>query len=397
MKFSLKLPEDEQHHHNQNNHNNPLIKAKIPISMFNQPFLTSIASTTSSPSPHLSFSLSSNFPFGPSVKLSYSPTSTSSTPFSVSLKSGLGVFGSPNQSPLVFSAHFFPSPTNPTFSLHFKPQFGNFSLKKTTFSNPGNDRVSGSHSNSGVHLDSGSHSNRELGDGFVPEGSSSVWQELNLEPCGSGKDGFLNSDFMEKSGVHLNSAIESDPERPYGWKNGGKDGVLSGIAVMARTVLPVTKRVVVNMRWGVNFPANLGTKFPYLALNKIGIERIEVREEKKKKKSDESDVADMELLKGMFFWMRKDLELLENENREMKQCLEQIKLGVSGKKFRGESDVGQKKVLQQPARESSVELERWRNKKNVKEENDVKEPKKSTNQASDLESELQRAIMAAST
>lgn len=245
-------------------------------------------------------------------------------------------------------------------------------------------------------MDSESHSNRELGDGLVSEASSSVWQELKLEPCG-GKDGFLNSDFMEKSGVHFNNGIGSDPERPFAWKNVGKDGVLSGIAVMARTVLPVTKRLVVNMRWGVNFPANLGTKFPYLTLNKIGIERIEEVKEEKKKNSAESDVADMELSKGMFSWIRKDLELLEKENKEMKQTLEQIKLGASRKHFLGEeSDAVQKNVLK-PTRESSGEFERWRNKKSGKEENGRKETKKPTDQASDLESELQRAIKAAST
>ncbi|KAH7514363.1 hypothetical protein FEM48_Zijuj11G0081700 [Ziziphus jujuba var. spinosa] len=397
MKFSLKLPEDQDQNHH---HHSPLLKAKIPITMFNQPFLTSISTTTSSPSPDLSFSFSSSFPSGPSLKLSYSPTSTASNPFSISLKSGLGLFGSPNNSPLVFTAQFSPSPINPTFSLHFKPQFGNFSLKKTTFSHPDNNPVSGSYSNDAVTLDSGSYLNVESGDGFAPEGPSSVWQELKLEPCG-GRDGFLNSGFVERNGVTSSSGTGLEPERQSAWKNGGKDdGVFSGIAVMARTVLPVTKSVVVNMRWGVNFPANLGTKFPYLALNKIGIERVEeVKEEekKKKKKNDgtESDVADMEVLKGMCFWMSRDLELLEKENREMKQSLEQIKLGVSGRHYQRESDGGEEKVLQ-PTRESSGEFERWRSKKSVNEDNERRESKKPTTQASDLESELQKAIKAAS-
>lgn len=245
-------------------------------------------------------------------------------------------------------------------------------------------------------MDPGSHSNVESGDGFAPEGPSSVWQELKLEPCG-GRDGFLNSGFMEKNRVCPNSGIGSEPERQFAWKNGGKDdGLLSGIAVMARTVLPVRKRVVVNMRWGVNFPANLGTKFPYLALNKIGIERVEeVKEEKKKKSAEtESNVADMEVLKGMCFWMSRDLELLEKENRVMKQSLEQIKLGVSGKHYHRESGTGEK-VLQ-PTRESSGEFERWRSKKSVNGDAEGRETKKPTTQVSDLESELQKAIKAAS-
>ncbi|PON57094.1 hypothetical protein PanWU01x14_176840 [Parasponia andersonii] len=403
MKLSLKLPEDQWHHnrHDQTFYhpNPPLLKAKIPISIFNQPFLTSIyttptATTTTSPASHLSFSLSSDFDSGPSLRFSYSPTSTTSPPFSLSLKSGLGLFGSANHSPLVFKAHFSFSSTNPTFSLHFKPQFGNFSLKKTTFSNPNGDLVSGSGSDRGVRLDSGSRSDNGLGNGFVPEGSS-AWQELKLEPC-SGKNGVADGDCKVGGfGVCSNGG----GERALAWKDSEKDGFLSGITVMARTVLPVTKRVAVNMKWGVNFPSNLGSKMPYLTLNKIGIERVEEEKEEKKKKkktSDESSVSDLELLKGMCFWMRRDLELLEKENREMKQSLEQMKSGVSGKRFRSGSDNGGK-IIQLPSGENSSEFERWKNKKTVKEENGRRDSKKSaTSETSDLESELQKAIKAAS-
>ena len=247
-------------------------------------------------------------------------------------------------------------------------------------------------------MDSGSRSTGGIGDDFVPEGSS-AWQELKLEPC-SGKIGVVDGDSkVGNFGVYSNGGAE----RSLAWKESEseKDGFLSGIAVMARTVFPVTKRVAMNMRWGVNFPSNLGSKMPYLTLNKIGIERIEEEnEEKKKKKNKESDkessVSDLELLKGMCFWMRRDLELLEKENREMKQSLEQMKFGVSGKHFRGGSDNGGK-VMQLPSGESSSEFERWKNRKTVKEENGRRDLKNSnTTQTSDLESELQKAIKAAS-
>lgn len=196
-----------------------------------------------------------------------------------------------------------------------------------------------------------------------------------MEPCG-GKNG----GFKEGFGVCSNGS-EKD------------GGILSGIAVMARTVFPVTKRVKMNVRWGVNLPSDLGYKMPYLKLNKIGIERVqEDKEEKKKKKSDETS-SEMELLKGMCFWMSRDLEVLERENREMKESLEQMKVGVSaagGKHFRLDS------ASKMPLGESSSEFERWRNRKDVKEENGKREPKKPANQAaSDLESELERAIKAA--
>lgn len=237
-------------------------------------------------------------------------------------------------------------------------------------------------------MGSGSRFNGGFGEGFVPEGSS-VWQELKLEPC-SGKKGVLDGGSKEGGfGVCSSGGVE----RALAWKESEKDGFFSGIAVMARTVFPLTKRVAVNMRWGVNFPSNLGSKMPYLTLNKVEFERVE----EEKKKNDESSASDLELLKGMCFWMRRDLEFLEKENGEMKQSLEQMKFGNSGKHFRGGSDNGGK-VMQLPSSgESSSEFERWRNRKTVKEENGRRDSMKpSSNQTSDLESELEKAIKAAS-
>ncbi|KAK7855217.1 uncharacterized protein LOC112005467 [Quercus suber] len=407
MKLSLKFQENPNHQNQ-----NPILKAKLPITIFNQPFIstttTSTTTTTTTSSSDLSFSLSTNFPSGPSLKLSYFPTTTTvSSLFSLSLKSGLGLFGSPHNSPLVFSANFSLSPTNtpiPTFSLHFKPQLGHFSLKRSTFSDPSSNQVSGSFSNGGIEVnsgsysngvvsfDSGSFSNGKLGSGFVSD-ELSVWQELKLDPC-SRKDGFTNPESLKNCGFDLNSGIGLVSERQLALKDSGKDGILHGVAVMARTVFPVAKRLTVNMRWGVNFPADLRKTMPYLRVNKIGIERVEEVKEVVKN-SGENNVGDLELLKGMFFWMRKDLESLEKENREMKQGLEEMRLGISVKNFRGESDVIGKKVVP-PTSESSSEFERWRSKKSGGEENGQRESKKSTNRVSDVESELQRAIKAAS-
>lgn len=392
MKLSLKLQEDQPQ--------NPLIKAKIPISIFNQPFISSISTTsstlittTNSSSSHLCFSLSSKFSSGPAFRFSYSPTTlTSSNPFSLSLKSGLGLFGSPINSPLVFTAQFSFSTSNPTFSLQFKPQFGNFFLQKTTVSNPHSYQSSGSHSNFSVGLDSGSHSNGEFGDGITsPE--SSVWQEVKLEPL-SGRDRLASNDRKENFGIHSNDGIGNGGERLLGLKTRGTDGFWSGVAVMARTALPLTKRMMVDMRWGVNFPANLGINLPYLTVNKIGIERVHEAIEEKKLTAD-NNVGDLELLKGMCFLMRSDLELLEEENKDLKKCLEQIKLEFSSKRFHGKSETGGKKSVMNPS-ESSNEFESWRNNKSVKEENGRRETKKSSNQVNDVESELQKAIKAAS-
>ncbi|GAY40008.1 hypothetical protein CUMW_048750 [Citrus unshiu] len=235
MKLSLKLPDDSQ-----NTQNPPILKVKIPITIFNQPFISSV----------------NTFPF-----LS-APTFHQALPSNSTIHLSLqrfGLFGSPQDSPLLFSAHFslsYTNPTNftPTFLLHFKPQFGNFSLHKTTSSSNPNP------ANSGPHLQSGSPSNIEFANRSISD-ESSGWQDLKLEPrSGNGNSSFFN-------GV---DSIRSD-----------------GIGVM------------MNLRWGVNLPADSEVKMPCLTMNKIGIERVEKVEEVKREKNFESDVGDLELLKGM--------------------------------------------------------------------------------------------------
>ncbi|XVE65251.1 hypothetical protein DITRI_Ditri07aG0166000 [Diplodiscus trichospermus] len=398
MKLSLKLQDDW----------NPLLKAKIPISIFSQRFISSLTTTApttndssgSNASQSTCFCLSTNFPSGPSLKLSYAPSTslTTTIPFALTLKSGLGLFGSPKDSPLTFSAQFSLSSANPgvvipTFSLQFRPQFGNFSFHKVTSSNPSIEPDYGSHFVSGTQFESGSPSHSEFGNGFAPD-ASSVWQEVKLEPRNGGDDGLETSKLGHGKGLYSNAGfgVESSLVR----KNEKKAGTFSGIAVRARTVFPVTKRAVVNLRWALNLPSDVGPKMPHLTVNKIGIERVEeVMEVKEvKNKSVASNEDDLELLKGMYMWMKRDLEMLENENREMKKCLEDMRHGISAKNARRENE-GLGRRVSIPSMDNSNEFERWRSKKNVAEDDGGREVKKSANKMSDVESELQKAIKAA--
>ncbi|KAK9218112.1 hypothetical protein WN943_006746 [Citrus x changshan-huyou] len=196
--------------------------------------------------------------------------------------------------PLIFSAHFSLSYTNPTnftlmFLLHFKPQFGNFSLHKTTSSSNPNP------ANSGPHLQSRSPSNTEFANRSISD-ESFGWQDLKLEPrSGNGNDSFFNGvDSICSDGIGFvrdRTSLLKDDDK--------KCGFLGGIAVKARTVLPVTKRVMMNLRWGVNLPVDSEVKMPCLTANEIGIERVEKVEEVKREKNIESDTGDLELLKGM--------------------------------------------------------------------------------------------------
>ncbi|KAH9728415.1 hypothetical protein KPL70_009025 [Citrus sinensis] len=300
MKLSLKLPDDSQ-----NTQNPPILKVKIPITIFNQPFISSLTTTktVAAGNQHLSFSLGTNFPSGPSFKLNYTPLSTmctSTTPFSFSLKSGLGLFGSPQDSPLIFSAHFSLSYTNPTnfthtFLLYFKPQFGNFSLHKIVSSSNPNLQIFEPHFNYGPHLQSGSPSNTEFANRSISD-ESSGWQDLKLEPrSGNENDSFFNVvDSIRSDGIEFvrdRTLLLKDDDK--------KKWLFRWDCCNSKTVLPVTKRVMMNLRWGVNLPADSEVKMPYLTMNKIGTERVEKVEEVKREKNIESDVGDLELFKGM--------------------------------------------------------------------------------------------------
>ncbi|RVX14464.1 hypothetical protein CK203_017225 [Vitis vinifera] len=295
MKLSLKNTDDQRRY--------PLIKAKIPITVFNLPFTTSVATTHPSA---VSFSLSTNFSSGPSLKLSTntsSATTTSPPPLSFSLKSG------PASSAPLRIRRFSSLPTSPSFPPP--------TLIPLLPSKSSPDLVE---------------------NGFVP-GEPLGWRELTMGSC-SGKDGLQNPNLSPNPNV--NGVFGSEV-----WKMdscGGKGGIWSGFAVTARTVLPVTKRVAVNCRWGVNFPEK-GTKLPFLTVDKVEIERVEEVKDVKVK-SVKRDSGDLELLKGMCFWMKRDLEVLEKENREMKQSLEEIRLGLSPRKYGGDSiGVGRKQCL----------------------------------------------------
>ncbi|KAJ6304153.1 hypothetical protein OIU77_017934 [Salix suchowensis] len=122
MKASLKFREER----------NPLLRAKVPLNILGLPFQSGIISGESK---ELSLNLSTFFQSGPSVKISYRPNDTWN-PFSLVIKTGTGHFGSPVSSSMIMSAEFNllskgDSNLKPIFMLHFKPQFGDFSIKKS--------------------------------------------------------------------------------------------------------------------------------------------------------------------------------------------------------------------------------------------------------------------------
>lgn len=200
--------------------------------------------------------------------------------------------------------------------------------------------------------------------------SSSGWQNLKLEPCG------------DRDQSHPNVLENS--------KNDAKHALSPAVRVMAQTLVPVTKGFFLNFRWGVNFPRNFGSKMPSLTVNKIRLERVEDEKESSNSNSQKKRVGSEIDLKEMCFWMGRDLENVERENREMKRLLDEMKMGIS---------TARKEMVLQPnkvSETSSGELQRRRSYKSGRQEDEKKvQPNKSQSVATDVESELQKAIKAA--
>ncbi|GLJ37249.1 hypothetical protein SUGI_0755530 [Cryptomeria japonica] len=92
MKAFVKLREGQK----------PLVKAKIPINIL-----------------------------GPAVKVAYKRNDTWN-PFSMVLKMGIGEWGSPSAAALAMTTEInLLGRGNPSFFLNFKPQFGDFTIKKS--------------------------------------------------------------------------------------------------------------------------------------------------------------------------------------------------------------------------------------------------------------------------
>ena len=289
MKASLKFREDQK----------PLLRAKVPLSILGLPFQSGVIAGESK---ELTLNLGTFFESGPSIKIAYRPNDTWN-PFSLVVKTGTGPFGSPISSSMLMSAEFnLIGRGNPSFMLHFKPQFGDFSIKKSQSSVFDGKLV------------------KSL-NGAVPDDDSSI--EVVEKP-------FMN-------GASSKTALAVDSTA------GTIAGLFSGIEVAARTTLPVRGRAVVNFRWGVRVPAEVKSvgenpnpnpnptagisfqKIPFLVMNKIGIEHVDGGDSKKKTSPDvnfppaSGDVAEA------CFTVKRQLEILHAENGLLKKAVEDLR------------------------------------------------------------------------
>ncbi|KAM0978217.1 hypothetical protein ACFX2C_014212 [Malus domestica] len=289
MKASVKFREDQK----------PLMRAKVPLSILGLPFQSGIVAGESK---ELTLNLGTFFESGPSIKIAYRPNDAWN-PFSLVVKTGTGSFGSPISSSMLMSAEFnlLGRGRNPSFMLHFKPQFGDFSIKKS---------------------------------------QSSVFEKI----VGSQNDSavvetpVVEAEFSGKKITVLPSENPAD---------GVLTGVFSGMEVAARTSMPVRNRAVVSLRWGVRVPAEVKRsganptagiafqKIPFLVMNKIGIEHVEggdsngkttkaAAEDKGVTFPGNGEVAEA------CFRVKHQLEALRTENGLLRKAVEDLRHEIAG-------------------------------------------------------------------
>lgn len=314
MKASVKYRNDQ----------NPLIRAKVPVSVLGLPFLSSVA--TGDPK-ELTLSLSTFFGSGPSLKLSYHPNDPSN-PFTFVLKTGVGALGSPVGAAVTVSTEFsLLGRGAPAFFLRFKPRLGDFSLKKSAAS---------------AIPDSGA------ADVFGRGRSAKVFDEPPPPPLTDDANGGFDAEKTNGS-HHRSSAIASQAKS-------GIQGLFSGLEVNARSVLPLTDRLRLKFRWGNRFPDELGDVFsdagrqkfsparislhkvPLLIINKVSIEHTAPA---KTSKSATGAGAGDDLADACRS-IQKQLEFLRAENGMLRKAVEEI----------------QSDMLRPPARGRNLEAER---------------------------------------
>lgn len=340
MKASLKFREEQK----------PLFRAKVPLSILGLPFRSGIVAGESR---ELSLNLSTFFESGPSINIGYRPNDAWN-PFSLIVKTGTGPFGSPVSSSMLMSAEFnLLGRGNPAFMLHFKPQFGDFSIKKS---------------------------------------QSSVLDQKAILKAPNG--GVLENDDTSIEVVEspMLKKITVLPSRAAG----EFAGVLAGVDMVATTALPVRSRAVVNFRWGVRVPAEITSestaginfkKMPYLVMNKIGVEHVDGADSKEKTSKKEAGqqlgITGKADVVEVCFNLKRQMEILQSENGFLKKAVEDLRREIlDGKSnpFNGDLNSGKYR-----------EFERNGNNKASNNRNDRRNGEKKSME-SDVNEELKRAL-----
>ncbi|MQM21102.1 hypothetical protein Taro_054136 [Colocasia esculenta] len=306
MKASLRFRDDQK----------PLVRAKIPISVLGLPFLSGVSAGEAR---DLRLDLATAFESGPSLRLSYRPNDPWS-PFTLAVKTGIGALGSPASAPFTMSAEFnLVGRGGPSFSIQVKPSFGDFCVKKTT------SAAAGSLPSPFLIGEASAVADHDT-DG---EGSADVG-----DYPGAGLNGTL---FGKKKPNGVSTGIRSTA-------GGGIRGMLSGMELSAKSVLPLRKGTTVKFRWGVKIPPELRSSFsdglrskdpiavtvgrlPLLVMNKISVEHVSGETKRQEKSAPAAPVTDVT---EACFTLQKQLAALQAENSTLRKVVEELRADVGG-------------------------------------------------------------------
>ncbi|XVE96089.1 hypothetical protein REPUB_Repub02eG0191200 [Reevesia pubescens] len=293
MKASLKFREEKR----------PVLRAKIPLSILGLPFQSGIVAGESK---ELTLNLSTFFESGPSIKIAYRPND-SWNPFSLIVKTGTGPFGSPISSSMLMSAEFnLLGHGNPSFMLHFKPQFGDFSIKKSQSS--------------------------VFDKAVKPRNDSVLEDDPSIEVVDS---------------PAVNGGFFAEKRKLAALNLGNIAGILSGMEVAARTAVPVKGKALVKFRWGMRIPSEMKSgfsgigdpsagisfrKIPFLVMDKIGIEHVDSSDSKQAistaSKADPEVGTNADLAEACYT-VKRQLEGLQSENGLLKRAVEDLRREIS--------------------------------------------------------------------
>ncbi|PWZ40443.1 hypothetical protein Zm00014a_025387 [Zea mays] len=309
MKASIKFRDDDR----------PLLRAKVPIGVLGLPFLSGLAA--GGDAKDLRFDLSTAFPSGPSLRLSYRPNEPLQ-PFALSVRTGLGPLGSPARAPFALAAEFNLTSSNPpAFSLLFKPRIGDFAVASSVRSPP------------------------------TPPPTSTppplAIKMVDLTTNGDDHDCEAHGNGFSFNGNVLGANVAAVTGTDGG--GGGVGALLSGMRLTTRSMLPLWSKASLRFQWGLRVPPEIKatladngygrkagslaiSKLPLLVMNKITIEHTpkvpSQSETDKKRKKDTPPAAEDEELS----LMKRQLDKLNVENTMLRRAVEDLRAEIGAGK-----------------------------------------------------------------
>lgn len=351
MKASLKLREGQK----------PLVRAKIPLSILGLPLVSGIYAGDSK---ELCLHLGTFWDTGPALKLAYKPND-SWNPFSVILKTGTGEWGSPAGAAMTMSAEInLLGRGNPSFCLQLKPQFGDFTLSQSARSSlvlPSKEGEEGGLFGPIAHKPSFSQETTPSKFSLKFNGFENKEEGSSFEKTPDVVNGTTTPNPIENGGFAVNYPEEG--LNKYHFSDGignlkafwslRAEKLLGGVSLAARSSLPVRKHAIVRVRWGIKLPSDLFkgleagdqsgftlSKLPCLFLDKVSIENVEQRRNVKgtgyygRVQAPLEDLMlpiireeanELAQITGICCSMKRQLHLLQTENRVLKKTVEDMR------------------------------------------------------------------------